>query len=72
LGKKLKEIRLRLGFTQEQMTKALNRASRGKTVLRGYVSQFETSQREPSLLILLAYARLGAVTIDYLADDKMG
>jgi transcriptional regulator with XRE-family HTH domain len=60
LGLKLGQIRLSLGYTQDQMTETLNKRLRGHSVGRGYVSQFETGRREPVLVVLLAYARLAA------------
>ena len=72
LGRKLKQIRLDLAFTQEEIRQALNSSVRGTVVHEGYISQYERGIREPLLVVLLAYARLGGVTIDYLADDKAG
>ena len=71
LGRKLKQIRLGLGFKQEEMRLALNSNVKGTVVHEGYVSQYERGLREPVLVVLLAYARLGGVTIDYLADDDL-
>jgi len=34
------------------------------------VSSFETGRREPDLIVLLHYARLGRVSMETLADDK--
>ncbi|MDQ3803982.1 MAG: helix-turn-helix domain-containing protein [Acidobacteriota bacterium] len=36
-----------------------------------HVSKFELGEREPSLLVLLRYARLAGVSIDVLADDEL-
>jgi transcriptional regulator with XRE-family HTH domain len=71
LSNKLREIRVQLDYTQDEMTAALNRSLRRILVHRGYVSQFETGRREPSLVVLLAYARLAGVSTDALIDDKI-
>ena len=70
LKKKLREIRLRLKFTQDQLARELVKLGAEKVVHSGYVSDFETGKREPSLLALLAYARLAEVSTDLLIDDK--
>jgi transcriptional regulator with XRE-family HTH domain len=37
----------------------------------GTISRFETGQREPSLLVLLEYARMIGISTDVLIDDKL-
>lgn len=37
----------------------------------GHISEFERGLREPTLLQLLRYARVGGVTVDNLIDDKL-
>jgi transcriptional regulator with XRE-family HTH domain len=69
LGRKLKLIRTRLGLTQSELIKALKVKS--EPCRPSSISLFETGNREPSLLVLLAYARLAGVTIDTLVDDKV-
>jgi transcriptional regulator with XRE-family HTH domain len=64
LAEKLKQIRLDLGWTQEQIAKRLG-------VDSGAISRFENDQRQPSLLELLEYARLGGTTMETLANDKL-
>ena len=63
LAKKLRQIRLNLGLTQQQLADRMELDS-------GTISRFENDQREPSLMELLKYARLGDVTMEVLADDK--
>jgi transcriptional regulator with XRE-family HTH domain len=70
LGDKLREIRRRLGLTQQEMANQLERSVPKASIHPGHISQFETGKREPSLLILLAYARLAGVSTDVLIDDK--
>jgi transcriptional regulator with XRE-family HTH domain len=36
----------------------------------GLISRFEQGKREPSLLVLLAYARIAEVSMEVLVDDK--
>jgi len=64
LAGKLREIRLGMELTQEQLAKQLKTDS-------GTISRFETGKREPSLLEILAYSRLSGVGIEVLLDDKV-
>jgi transcriptional regulator with XRE-family HTH domain len=69
LGKKMKQIRLRLGMSQREIVEALNYTA---TPLRAsQISQYEQGQREPTMMLVLAYARLGKVSVESLIDDKM-
>lgn len=63
LAEKLRQIRLNLGWTQQQLADQMELDS-------GTVSRFENDQREPDLTELLQYARLGKTTMEILADDK--
>jgi transcriptional regulator with XRE-family HTH domain len=66
LGKKLLEIRSRLGLSQTEMSSALR-----LKVDYSAVSQYERGTREPPLPILLKYARLIGVSTDVLIDDEL-
>ena len=68
LAKKLAQIRLQLGLSQTEMVKALN--YKASPLRAAQISQFESGRREPSLMLLLAYARLAGVSTDALIDDK--
>jgi transcriptional regulator with XRE-family HTH domain len=68
LPAKLLRIRQALGLTQEQMAARLQHLK--PPPQPGQISRFEQGKREPSLLILLEYARLVGITIDSLADDE--
>lgn len=68
LAEKLLQIRAALGLSQSEM---LNRIGLGETGYRHYVSQFETGRREPSLLVLLRYARAANVSVEALIDDEL-
>ena len=64
LGAKMREVRLRLEMTQEQVASYLGTDS-------GAVSRYERGLRDPSLLELLAFSRMGGVGMEVLVDDKM-
>lgn len=69
LGKKLRQIREGLGMSQRQIVEALNYKD---TPLRAsQISQYENGQREPTMMLVLAYARLAKVSVESLIDDKM-
>lgn len=69
LGKKLRQIRERLGMSQREIVEALNYKD---TPLRAsQISQYENGQREPTMMLVLAYARLAKVPMEALVDDKM-
>lgn len=68
LAEKLLYIRTALGLSQGDM---LSRLGRGETGHRNYISDFETGKREPSLLVLLEYARTANVYVEALIDDEL-
>lgn len=69
LGKKLRQIREELGMSQRQIVDALNYTA---TPLRAsQISQYENGQREPTMMLVLAYARLAGISTDVLIDDKL-
>jgi transcriptional regulator with XRE-family HTH domain len=68
LAEKLFQIRTALGLSQSQMLKRLGADERS---YRFYVSNYETGKREPSLLVLLEYARVANVLMEVLADDTL-
>ena len=69
LGHKMKQIRLRLGMSQREIVAALNYTA---TPLRAsQISQYEQGQREPTMMLVLAYARLAKVSVESLIDDRM-
>lgn len=68
LGRKLALIRKRLGLTQPELIKALG--VKGEPLYPSSISLYEKGKREPPLLVLLRYARLGDVTMEELVDDK--
>jgi transcriptional regulator with XRE-family HTH domain len=68
LAEKLLHIRIALGLSQGGM---LSRIGRGETGYRNYISDFETGRREPSLFVLLEYARAANVLVEALIDDEL-
>lgn len=69
LAAKLRQIRTALGLTQEQMIERLNYSA--SRLYPQNISGFETGEREPSLLVILAYARTVGLSTDYLIDDSL-
>jgi transcriptional regulator with XRE-family HTH domain len=67
LPKKLRKLRLEvLGMSQTEMCKALD-----LKVDYSAISGYERGVREPSLLVLLKYARLAGCSVEDLIDDKI-
>jgi transcriptional regulator with XRE-family HTH domain len=69
LPAKLLRIRQLLGLTQEQMAAQLRHVK--PSPQPGQVSRFEQGKREPSLFVLLEYARMVGVSMDILVDDEL-
>lgn len=69
LRAKLLAIRERLGMSQRGLVKALN--YRATPLRASQISQYENWQREPTMMLVLAYARLAKVPVECLIDDKM-
>lgn len=68
LAEKLLRIRTALDLSQNGMLRGLGIAEKG---YRNYISDFENGVREPSLPVLLKYARLVGVSMDVLVDDEL-
>jgi transcriptional regulator with XRE-family HTH domain len=68
LAKKLRQIRHLLGLSQTEMVKHLNAR---ESMHYGRISEYELGRREPSLLTLLAYARVAGVHLEDLVDDTL-
>jgi transcriptional regulator with XRE-family HTH domain len=69
LPAKLLQIRQLLDLTQEQMASRLSRVK--SPPQPGLISRFEQGKREPSLLVLLEYARIAGVPMESLVDDEI-
>ena len=68
LPEKLLHIREALGLSQSELVSRLGLTGK---ISRAKISEFERGEREPTLLILLEYARAAGVCIDVLVDDKV-
>src|SRR5437588_11957992 len=68
LGEKLLQIRLSFGLSQNEM---IQRLSIGDLVTQNTLSSHELGNREPSLLVILEYARMANVHMEVLVDDKL-
>jgi transcriptional regulator with XRE-family HTH domain len=69
LADKLLQIRLKLGLGQAEMAKLFEKVPSPPD--SPLISRYERGVREPSLLVLLEYARLANISTDYLIDDKL-
>lgn len=69
LAKKLRQIRISLGLTQEEIAGRLRRTPSPPQA--AHISRFEQGLREPSLPVLLAYAKLAGISTDILIDDAL-
>lgn len=67
LGGKLRQIRLALGLTQSEVLGPLGAENH---LSSSRISEYETGTRQPSLWILLAYARMARIHLEVLIDDE--
>jgi transcriptional regulator with XRE-family HTH domain len=68
LAGKLRQVREALGLSQTQM---LVRLGLEDNMHYGRISQYETDEREPTLMTLIAYARAAGVHLEDLVDDNL-
>lgn len=68
LSEKLLTIRQALGLSQTEMLRRLGADDR---MVYSRISEFESGRGEPSLIILLEYARVAGVCVDVLIDDNL-
>ncbi|MBR4514708.1 MAG: helix-turn-helix transcriptional regulator [Lachnospiraceae bacterium] len=61
-GEKIKQLRIKTGLTQRQIADALNATP-------GYISNVENGRTAMSLRMLIYYARLLNVSLDYLVGE---
>ncbi|HMF58667.1 MAG TPA: helix-turn-helix transcriptional regulator [Pyrinomonadaceae bacterium] len=66
LAEKLLQVRLALGLSQNEMIRRL-----GAELTQNRISEYELGKGEPSLLVLLEYARAAGVSTDVLIDDDL-
>lgn len=68
LPEKLLQIRQALGLSQNEMLRRLGLPDK---LLQTSISGYERGARDPSLLVLLEYARVAGVYMDVLVDDDL-
>ncbi|MET0649888.1 MAG: helix-turn-helix transcriptional regulator [Pyrinomonadaceae bacterium] len=68
LAQKLLEVRDALGLSQSEL---LRRLELEDAISYKKISDYERGQREPSLIVLLRYARLANICVDVLIDDDL-
>jgi transcriptional regulator with XRE-family HTH domain len=68
LAEKLLQIRAALGLSQSEM---LRRLGLEDAISYKKISDYERGEREPSLIVLLQYARAAGVCVDTLIDDEL-
>jgi transcriptional regulator with XRE-family HTH domain len=66
LAEKLLQIRVRLGISQNELIRRL-----GVELTQNRISDYELGIGEPSLPVLLKYARLAGVCMERLVDDEL-
>jgi transcriptional regulator with XRE-family HTH domain len=69
MASKLLAIRKSLGLSQAEMAKRLD--TEQSPVYPTHISEFERGLREPSLVVLLSYARIMRISTDVLIDDEL-
>jgi transcriptional regulator with XRE-family HTH domain len=68
LAEKLRQIRTALGFSQSEMHRRLGVE---EIIEFKRISDYELGNREPSLMVLLQYARVAGVHMEALVDDEL-
>jgi transcriptional regulator with XRE-family HTH domain len=68
LQEKLLEIRQKLGLSQSEMVRRMGLTDE---IERDYISKFERGTLEPTLWVLLQYARAANVYVDVLIDNEL-
>ena len=66
---KLRQIRLKAGLSQTALIKALD--YKAKRLYPSHISQFERGERQPPLLLVVAYAEFGGTCLCVLANDEL-
>ncbi len=68
LPEKLFEIREKLGLSQNEMVKRMGLTDE---IERDYISKFERGTLEPTLWVLLQYARAANIYVEVLIDNNI-
>ncbi|HWS88158.1 MAG TPA: helix-turn-helix transcriptional regulator [Pyrinomonadaceae bacterium] len=66
LAEKLLQVREALGLSQNELINRL-----GVELAQNRISDYELGKGEPSLPLLLSYARLAGVCLERLVDDEL-
>lgn len=66
LAKKLVQLRLALGLSQNDLIREF-----GVELTQSRISEYEMGKGEPSLPVLLKYARLAGICVEVLIDDEL-
>lgn len=66
LSEKLLQIRTALGLSQNELISRL-----GLELTQNRISGYELGRNEPTLDVLLSYARLAGVCLERLVDDEL-
>lgn len=70
LAEKLRQTRVRLGYTLEEMAQALSGVKKSPPN-KSHIHRFESGMREPSLLVLLEYSKIAGAPLESLVDDEI-
>jgi transcriptional regulator with XRE-family HTH domain len=68
LAEKLRQIRTTLGLSQAELHKRLRVEAE---IQYTRISDYELDKNEPSLLVLLEYARVAGVHLEDIVDDRI-
>ena len=68
LAEKLRQIRDTLGLSQTQL---LTQLKAQDEISYTRISDYERDKNEPTLMVLLEYARLAGVHLENIADDRL-
>jgi len=68
LAEKLSAIRIALDLSQNELIRKIGLSG---DLTQARISAYERDLREPTLAVLLAYARLAGVYVDVLIDDDL-
>src|SRR5437870_4169001 len=68
LAEKLRQIRIALGLSQAELHKSLGVQ---QDIQYTRISDYELDKNEPSLLVLLEYARVAGVHLEDIVDDRL-
>jgi len=68
LAEKLLHIRKALGLSQNGLIRRMGLADE---IVQADISTYEIDQREPPLMVLLAYARAANVAVEAVIDDDL-